>query len=146
MKVNSCSAPSGSVSGTAELRTVTLVFNVTVPAATDGTGRQVNIAGFLDRLDGGHPQWDPGGTQLTRVDATHWTITFTGLESTQLEYKYALGSWDYVEKDGACGEIGDEPDFGGFLHRPRRREFAQRLQRLRQPLSQPRRAPARFER
>ena len=97
----------GSVSGTAELRTVTLVFNVTVPASTDGTGRPVHIAGFLDRLDGGHPQWDAGATPLTRVDATHWTITFTGLESTQLEYKYALGDFLYVEKDGACGEIAN---------------------------------------
>jgi hypothetical protein len=30
-----------------------------------------------------------------------------GKETTQIEYKYALGSWDYVEKDGACGEIGN---------------------------------------
>jgi glycosidase len=101
------SAPSSAVAGTAELRTVTLVFNVTVPATTDATGRQVVIAGFLDRLDGGHPQWDPGATPLTRVDATHWTITFTGLEGTQLEYKYTLGDWDHVEKDAACGEIGN---------------------------------------
>jgi hypothetical protein len=101
------SGPSNEVTATAELRTVTLTFNVTVPAATDGTGRDVNIAGFLDRLDGGWPQWDPAGAQLTRVDATHWTITFTGEESTQLEYKYALGSWDFVEKDEACGEISN---------------------------------------
>ncbi|HET9908725.1 MAG TPA: alpha-amylase family glycosyl hydrolase [Anaerolineales bacterium] len=98
---------SNEVEATAELRTVTLVFNVTVPATTDATGRSVYIAGFLDRLDGNNPQWDPGGVVLTRVDATHWTITFTGKESTQLEYKYALGSWDYVEKDVACGEINN---------------------------------------
>src|SRR5206468_11047504 len=42
------SAASGEVTATAVLRTVTLVFNVTVPASTDGTGRTVNIAGFLD--------------------------------------------------------------------------------------------------
>lgn len=101
------SPSSAPVSATAELRTVNLVFNVTVPSTTDGTGRAVNIAGFLDRLDGGHAQWDPGATPLTRVDATHWTISFTGKESTQLEYKYALGSWDYVEKDGSCGEIAN---------------------------------------
>ena len=46
---------------------------------------------------------------LTRVDATHWTITLTGKEATQIEYKYALGAWDYVEKDGACGEIAQPP-------------------------------------
>ncbi|HSJ00493.1 MAG TPA: fibronectin type III domain-containing protein, partial [Patescibacteria group bacterium] len=101
------SAWSEEVSATTELRTVTLTFDVTVPATTDATGRSVHTAGFLDRLDGGHPQWDPAATPLTRVDATHWTITFTGLEGTQLEYKYALGSWDYVEKDEACGEIAN---------------------------------------
>jgi glycosidase/fibronectin type 3 domain-containing protein len=101
------SAHSDEVDATAELRTVTLVFNVTVPSTTDGTGRSAHIAGFLDRLDGGFPQWDPGGVALTRVDATHWTITFTGKEATQIEYKYALGSWDFVEKDGACGEIAN---------------------------------------
>jgi hypothetical protein len=96
------SQDSNEVSATAAVRTVTLVFNVTVPAATDP--RTVYIAGFLDRLDGNLPQWNPGGVSLTRVDATHWTITFTGKEGVQLEYKYALGSWDFVEKDGACGE------------------------------------------
>ena len=101
------STPSAEVEATAELRTVTLTFNVTVPATTDATGRSVYIAGFLDRLDGGHPQWNPGGVSLTRVDATHWTITFTGKESVQLEYKYTLGDWEHVEKDGACGEIAN---------------------------------------
>jgi len=101
------SANSSPVKATAELRTVTLTFNVTVPASTDGTGRSVYIAGFLDRLDGGLPQWDAGGVVLTRVDATHWKIILTGKESTQIEYKYTLGSFDFVEKDGACGEIGN---------------------------------------
>ena len=101
------SGPSTVATGTAELRTVTLQVTATVPVATDATGQQVTIAGFLDRLDGGLPQWNPGGVTLTRTDATHWTITFTGKEGTQLEYKYALGSWDFVEKDDACGEIGN---------------------------------------
>ncbi|HXU86492.1 MAG TPA: alpha-amylase family glycosyl hydrolase [Verrucomicrobiae bacterium] len=106
------SANSTAVSATAELRTVDLVFNVTVPASTDGTGQAVTIAGFLDRLDGGYPQWTPGVTELTRVDATHWTRTFTGKEGTQLEYKFVLvgtasDAWAYVEKDGSCGEIAN---------------------------------------
>jgi glycosidase len=101
------SADSGQVAATAELRTVTLVFNVTVPASTDGTGRSVYIAGFLDRLDGNLPQWDAGGVVLTRVDATHWTITLTGKEATQIEYKYTLGSFDFVEKGGSCDEIAN---------------------------------------
>ena len=95
------------VEATAALRTVTLVFNVTVPATTDGTGRSVYIAGFLDRLDGNLPQWDPGGVVLTRVDTTHWTITLTGKEMTQIEYKYTLGDWDHVEKGGDCGEVAN---------------------------------------
>jgi glycosidase len=91
----------------AELRTVSLTFTVTVPASTDGTGRSVYVAGFLDRLDGGLPQWDPAGVVLTRLDETHWTISLTGKEGTQIEYKYTLGDWDHVEKDGSCGEIGN---------------------------------------
>ncbi|MBK9714868.1 MAG: alpha-amylase [Kouleothrix sp.] len=101
------SGSSAQVTATAQLRTVTLVFNVTVPSTTDATGRSVYIAGFLDRLDGGLPQWNPGGVVLTRVDATHWTITFTGKETTQIEYKYAQGSWDFVEKDASCAEISN---------------------------------------
>jgi hypothetical protein len=34
-------------------------------------------------------------------------ITVTGNEGTALEYKYTLGSWDFVEKGGACEEIGN---------------------------------------
>ena len=48
-----------------------------------------------------------GRVVLTRVDATHWTITLTGKETTQIEYKYTLGDFNYVEKDGSCGEIGN---------------------------------------
>lgn len=101
------SASSTEVSATAVMRTVSVTFNVTVPATTDATSRLVYVAGSLDRLDGNLPQWDPGGVVLTRVDATHWTITLSGTEATQIEYKYALGSWDFVEKDGVCGEISN---------------------------------------
>jgi hypothetical protein len=103
------SGPSNEVSAKAELRTVTVVFNVAVPMSTDGTGRPVYIAGFLDRLDGGLPQWDPGGVVLTRVDATHWTITLTGKETTPIEYKYTLGDWDHVEKGAppTCAELAN---------------------------------------
>jgi glycosidase/fibronectin type 3 domain-containing protein len=101
------SANSEEVSATPQLRTVNLVFNVTVPDTTDATGRLVYIAGFLDRLDGNYPQWDPAGVDLTRVDATHWTISFTGKEGVQIEYKYTLGDWDHVEKGAACDEINN---------------------------------------
>lgn len=88
-------------------RTVKVKFNVTVPATTDATGFSVHIAGTLDRMKGNLPVWNPGGMVLARIDATHWTITLSGQEGVQLQYKYALGSWDYVEKDGACGEIAN---------------------------------------
>ncbi|MBI4672430.1 MAG: alpha-amylase [Chloroflexi bacterium] len=102
------SGNSNEVQATAQTRTVTVTFNVTVPTPTDGAiGRSVYIAGFLDRLDGGLPQWDPAGVVLTKVDDTHWTITLTGKEGVQIEYKYTLGSWDYVEKDNTCGEIAN---------------------------------------
>jgi hypothetical protein len=95
------------VQATAETRKVSVVFIVTVPSSTDSTGRSVHIAGTLTRLDGGLPDWDPGAVALARQDATHWTITLSGREGTQLEYKYTLGDWDHVEKDGACGEIAN---------------------------------------
>lgn len=100
---------SNEVSATAAVRTVSVVFNVTVPASTDGTGRSVYIAGSLNRLDGGLPEWNPGGVVLTRVDATHWTITLTGKEGTQLEYKYTLGDWEHVEKGpgASCAELAN---------------------------------------
>ena len=41
------------------------------------------------------------------LDATHWTITLTGTESTQIEYKYTPGDWEHVEKDADCGEIAN---------------------------------------
>jgi len=103
------SADSAAVTAVAELRTVTVVLTVTVPAHTDTSGFVVNIAGSLNRLEGGLPEWNPGGAALTRLNATTWQITVTGKEFTQIEYKYALGSWDYVEKDGVCGEIANRP-------------------------------------
>jgi glycosidase/fibronectin type 3 domain-containing protein len=98
---------SAAVQATAQFRTVQLTFNVSVPATTTATGRSVTIAGFLDRLDGNLPQWDPAAVQLTKINDTTWRITLSGKEATQIEYKYALGSWDYVEKDASCGEIAN---------------------------------------
>ena len=98
---------SNEVSGVAELRKVHLTFNVTVPSTTDSTGFAVHIAGTLNLLDGNLPQWDPGATVMTRVDSTHWTISLTGNEGTQLQYKYTLGSWDFVEKGSVCDEIAN---------------------------------------
>jgi len=100
------SAHSDEVQATAAPRTVTVEFNVTIPAYTPAD-RLVYIAGTLNRLDGGLPEWNPGGVVLTRVTDNLWTITLTGKETTQIEYKYTLGSWDFVEKDALCGEIAN---------------------------------------
>jgi len=88
-------------------RTVTVTFNVTVPVTTDATGKSVYIAGSLGGLDGNLPEWDAGGVALTQIDATHWTITLTGDEGTDIEYKYTLGSWDYIEKGSVCNELSN---------------------------------------
>ena len=98
---------SNEVNGTAKQRKVTLTFNVTVPFSTDSTGFSAHIAGTLNLLDGNLPQWDPGAVSLTKIDSTHWTITLSGNEGVQLQYKYTLGSWDFVEKGAACEEINN---------------------------------------
>ncbi len=51
---------------------------------------------------------EPGRRRRSRASTRRTgAITLTGNEATQLEYKYALGAWDYVEKDAACGEIAN---------------------------------------
>jgi hypothetical protein len=84
-----------------------VTINVSVPTATDATGYSVHITDTLSRLGGGLPDWNPSGVVLTRVNATHWTATLTGVEPTQIEYKYTLGDWGHVEKGAACEEISN---------------------------------------
>jgi glycosidase len=100
------SPDSAPLAAVAALREVAVTFDVTVPAGTP-TGASVYIAGTLDLLDPPAPAWDPGATVLTKIDATHWTITLHGLEGVDLQYKYTLGSWDYVEKGAACEELAN---------------------------------------
>jgi hypothetical protein len=103
------SANSEEVVAIAELRTVSVVFTVTVPAWTPAD-RSVHIAGTLSRLDGGHPDWNSSAVALAPAGTNNqWTITLTGKEGTQIEYKYTLGSPDFfdVEKGTACDEIGN---------------------------------------
>jgi hypothetical protein len=100
------SGPSNTVTATAEPRTVAVTFHVTVPAQTPG-GSTVYIAGSLHLLDGDLPEWDPAGVALTPLGANEWEITLTGKEGTNIEYKYTLGSWDFVEKGAACEELGN---------------------------------------
>jgi hypothetical protein len=93
--------------GTPLARMVDVTLNVTVPATTDATGRAVHLAGELNLLNPAWPAWDPGAVQMTQVDATHWTISFTVVEETIAQYKYALGSWDFVEKGETCNELSN---------------------------------------
>jgi hypothetical protein len=102
------SAPAGPLAATAAPRLVTIVFTVTVPAPSAvALEESVHITGTLSRLDGTMPDWDAGSTPMAQVDDTHWTITLRGEEGTELKYKYTLGDFLYVEKDGSCGEIAD---------------------------------------
>jgi glycosidase len=100
------SGASSPVTAKAALRNVSVVFTVTVPAGTPD-GSTVHVAGSFGDLDPSYPTWDPAGLPMTQLDATHWTITLSGLESTHVEYKYTLGSWDFVEKGSACDELGN---------------------------------------
>jgi len=91
------SEPSEEVEVSAEERVVDVTFTVTVPGHTTPLDT-VYIAG-------GFQGWDPGGDPMTRVDDTTWSITLPFEDATELEYKYARGSWEAVEKDAGCGEI-----------------------------------------
>jgi len=83
-----------------------VTFDVTVPSDTQGTGKQVFVAGELDKLDPSLPVWNPGGVMLDQVDATHWRKTFTGTAGSTVEYKFVLGGdWQFVEKSPSCAEV-----------------------------------------
>ena len=75
------SANSASVTQLADVRQMSITFAVTVPATTDATGRAVHIAGTFAALGG--VDWDPTQGTMTRVDATHWSLTLTGKEGTR---------------------------------------------------------------
>jgi hypothetical protein len=82
-----------------------VTFNVVVPPTTDGTGRPVFLAGELNKLKPPLSFWNPQGVAMNKVDPTHWTVTLTGDTGTNIQYKYVLGDWGFVEKDGNCNEI-----------------------------------------
>jgi glycosidase len=91
------SQPSDSIEVGAAAREVAVTLTVKVPPNTPA-GETVYVAGDFQG-------WDPGGTPMTRVDGTTWSITLTFDEATPLQYKYTRGSWEAVEKDAGCGEI-----------------------------------------
>jgi hypothetical protein len=100
------SAPSNTVTATASPRTVKVVFHVTVPAWTP-TSQSVHIAGSLHLLNGNLPEWDSTAVSLNQVGVNEWEIILAGVEGTNIQYKYTLGSPDFfdVEKGGSCDEI-----------------------------------------
>ncbi|HRZ98520.1 MAG TPA: starch-binding protein [Paludibacter sp.] len=76
-----------------------VTYNVTVPAGTI----KCYIAG-----DFAAPTANWGQIEMTKVDATHYTITISNATGTE-GYKYCSGpTWAYVEKQADCSsDIGD---------------------------------------
>jgi glycosidase/fibronectin type 3 domain-containing protein len=100
---NNESPPSSEASAIPEARNVPVTFEVTVPAGTPAD-QTVYIVGSQPQIC----NWcSPQTTTLTKGADGKWRVTLTFLEGTLVNYKYTLGSWDFVEKDAACGEIGD---------------------------------------
>jgi len=94
------STASNTVQATAEPRMVSVTFTVGVPDYTPGT---VYLVGDIPELG----PWNPGLVAMTQVNATTWTHTMDILDGTQLQYKYARGSWDMVESWGSIVSINN---------------------------------------
>ncbi len=92
------SAFSNEASQTAAPKVVQVTFDVTVPVITPAD-RTVYIVGNQPEIC----NWcNPHTTAMTKVDATHWTITIPFLEGLEVQHKYTLGTWDNVEKQADC--------------------------------------------
>ncbi|MBN1137522.1 MAG: alpha-amylase, partial [Anaerolineae bacterium] len=83
---------------TAQAREVQVTFHAALPTTTPDDW-DVYMGGSFNG-------WNPAGTLLAR-NGLLATVTLTFYEGDQIEYKYTLGSWDYVEKDAACEEIAN---------------------------------------
>ena len=81
-----------------------MTFVVTPPSTTPSNatlsiaGNQPQLCNFCN---------PPHTVTLTKGGDGNWRITLAFQEGTSIEYKYTLGDWDHVEKDGACGEIAN---------------------------------------
>ncbi|MDH6115273.1 glucoamylase [Kitasatospora sp. MAP12-15] len=85
------------------------VITVTVPANTPSTAT-VHLSGDFSALGTGMAaanDWNAALYPMTKVDATHWTLTVTSVPGATLQYKYTLGSWSNVEEGGGCGYVGN---------------------------------------
>ena len=97
------SEPSNEASATPLNREIAVTFVVTPPSTTPETAT-LSIAGNHAALC----EWCTTHTiSLTKGGDGRWRVTIPFTEGTSLEYKFTLGSWDFVEKDAACGEIGN---------------------------------------
>lgn len=97
------SAYSNQVEGIPAPRTVTVTFSVTVPTNTPAD-KTVYIVGNQPAIC----NWcNPHTVALTKVASYTWSIDLNFLETTQLEWKYTLGSWDFVEKGATCEELSN---------------------------------------
>jgi hypothetical protein len=82
---------------------VQVTFEVTVPAGTPAD-KTVYIVGNQPQIC----NWcNPHTVALTKGSDGKWRVTLAFTEGTEVEYKYTLGSWDFVEKDASCGEISN---------------------------------------
>lgn len=102
-EANNTSAASNEASAIPQARNVQVTFEVTPPASTPA-GRTLYIVGNQPQIC----NWcNPHTVALVRGADGKWRVTLRFLEGTIVEYKYTLGAWDYVEKDAACGELGN---------------------------------------
>jgi len=97
------SPPSNEASAVPQNRLVHVTFVVTAPSTTP-SGATLYIAGNQPEIC----NWCNTHTvALTKGGDGKWRVTIDFLEGTSVEYKFTLGTWDYVEKDAACGEIAN---------------------------------------
>jgi glucoamylase len=85
------------------------VITVTAPSSTP-SGATVYISGSYSALGTGMASgndWNAALYPMTKVDATHWTITVTSTPGVTLQYKYTLGTWTSVEEAGSCGFVNN---------------------------------------
>lgn len=87
-----------------ETQRIPVTFVVTVP---DGTDSSLYIAGDFGSAE--FPLWDPvgEGMQMVALEDNRWTITLQLVEGARIQYKYARGSWEAVEKGPECEEIAN---------------------------------------
>ena len=97
------SANSVQASAIPSARDVAVTFEVAVPSGTPAD-RSVYIVGNQPQIC----NWcNPHTTALAKGTDGMWRATITFVEGTLISYKYTLGTWENVEKDASCGEIGD---------------------------------------